>query len=133
MVERIRIEDSLSSFQNIVMFYKDDDGKLIIGNTWFYNRPGHDYMSVMYHTELPKDMSIMDGWNWLDDNDPRVTLVPEVSMETGIEDFLYAHGKEKDWKSVPYYVIDSYTDIEKELEKHSLKPQEVLGLGILKK
>ena len=115
MVERIRIEDSLSSFQNIVMFYKDDDGKLFIGNTWFYNRPGHDYMSVMYH------------------NDPRVTLVPEVSMETGIEDFLYAHGKEKDWKSVPYYVIDSYTDIEKELEKHSLKPQEVLGLGILKK
>ena len=133
MGERIRIEDSLSSFQNIVMFYKDDDGKLFIGNTWFYNRTGHDYMSVMYHTELPKDMSIMDGWNWLDDNDPRVTLVPEVSMETGIEDFLYAHGKEKDWKSVPYYVIDSYTDIEKELEKHSLKPQEVLGLGILKK
>ena len=132
MVERIRIEDSLSSFQNIVMFYKDDDGKLFIGNTWFYNRPGHDYMSVMYHTELPKDMSIMDGWNWLDDNDPRVTLVPEITMEMGVEDFLFAHGHDRNWKSVTYTVIDSYADIEKYLKKNPLKAGGVTGFGIKK-
>lgn len=132
MVERIRIEDSLSSFQNIVMFYKDDNGKLFIGNTWFYDRPGHDYMSVMYHTELPKDMSIMDGWNWLDDNDPRVTLVPEITMEMGVEDFLFAHGHDRDWKSVTYTVIDSYADIEKYLKKNPLKAGEVTGFGIKK-
>lgn len=132
MVERIRIEDSLSSFQNIVMFYKDGDGKLFIGNTWFYDRPGHDYMSVMYHTELPQDMSIMDGWNWLDDNDPRVTLVPEITMEMGVEDFLFAHGHDRDWKSVTYTVIDSYADIEKYLKKNPLKAGEVTGFGIKK-
>ena len=133
MGESISFSNSLDVFQNVVIVYRDEQNHLYIGNTWFYNRAGHDYMSVMYHLPVPEDMDLMDGWNWLDDNDPRVTLVPEVSMETGIEDFLYAHGKEKDWKSVPYYVIDSYTDIEKELGKHSLKPQEVLGLGILKK
>lgn len=132
MVERIRIEDSLSSFQNIVMFYKNDAGKLFIGNTWFYNRPGHDYMSVMYHTELPKDMSIMDGWNWLDDNDPRVTLVPEITMEMGVEDFLFAHGHDRNWKSVTYTVIDSYADIEKYLKKNPLKAGGVTGFGIKK-
>ena len=132
MEESIRFENSVSVFQNVVMFYRNEEGRLYIGNTWYYSRPGRDYMSVMYHEPLPEDQSVMDGWNWLDDNDPRVTLVPEESMETGIEDFLFAHGKQKDWKTVPYFVIDSYTDIEKALREHPMKPGDVLGLGILK-
>lgn len=130
MSESIRFEASLDVFQNVVMLYKDKEGQMFIGNTWFYNKAGNDYMSVMYHTPLPKNMSLMDGWNWLDDNDPRVTLVPEKSMETGVEDFLFAHGKDADWKSVSYSVINSYTDIEKFLNKNKLGNDEVVGLGI---
>ena len=84
MSESISFSESLDVFQNVVMLYKDKDGNLFIGNTWFYNKAGHDYMSVMYHLPLPEDKGVMEGWNWLDDNDPRVTLVPETSMETGI-------------------------------------------------
>ena len=77
MSESISFSESLDVFQNVVMLYKDKDGNLFIGNTWFYNKAGHDYMSVMYHLPLPEDKGVMEGWNWLDDNDPRVTLVPE--------------------------------------------------------
>lgn len=132
MSESIRFEDSLDVFQNIVMLYCDTDGKMFIGNTWFYNKAGDDYMSVMYHLPLPADMSVMEGWNWLDDNDPRVTLVPEKAMETGIEDFLFAHGQQRDWKSVTYKVIHSYADIEKYLKKNPLQKNSSIGLGILK-
>lgn len=132
MSESIRFESNLDVFQNVVMLYKDVEGKYYIGNTWFYNKAGNDYMSVMYHEPLPKDKDLIEGWNWLDDNDPRVTLVPEKSMETGVEDFLYAHGKEKDWKSVKYNVIKNYSDIEKYLNKNPLNVDEVIGLGIEK-
>lgn len=132
MSESIRFDENLSVFQNVVMLYRNEDNELFIGNTWFYNKAGNDYMSVMYHLPIPKDMSVMEGWNWLDDNDPRVTLVPEISMETGVEDFLFAHGHERDWKSVTYKVINSYADIEKYLKKNPLGKNDVIGLGIKK-
>lgn len=132
MSESISFSESLDVFQNVVMLYKDKDGNLFIGNTWFYNKAGHDYMSVMYHLPLPEDKGVMEGWNWLDDNDPRVTLVPETSMETGIEDFLFAHVHERDWKSVTYNVINSYADIEKFLSKNPVEKDGVVGLGIKK-
>ncbi len=132
MNESIRFDEDLSVFQNIVMLYKNSDDQLFIGNTWYYNKAGNDYMSVMYHLPIPEKMTAMEGWNWLDDNDPRVTLVPETSMETGIEDFLFAHGHDRDWKSVTYNVINSYADIEKYLKKNPLKKDEVIGLGIKK-
>ena len=132
MGESISFSNSLDVFQNVVIVYRDEQNHLYIGNTWFYNRAGHDYMSVMYHLPVPKDMDLMDGWNWLDDNDPRVTLVPEITMEMGVEDFLFAHGHDRDWKSVTYTVIDSYADIEKYLKKNPLKAGEVTGFGIKK-
>ncbi len=132
MSESIRFDESLDVFQNVVMLYRNSEDELFIGNTWFYNKAGHDYMSVMYHLQIPNKMSVIEGWNWLDDNDPRVTLVPETSMETGIEDFLFAHGHDRDWKSVTYSVINSYADIEKYLKKNPIKKDEVIGLGIKK-
>ncbi len=132
MSESIRFDESLDVFQNVVMLYRNNDSELFIGNTWFYNKAGHDYMSVMYHLPIPDTMSVIEGWNWLDDNDPRVTLVPETSMETGVEDFLFAHGHEKDWKTVTYNVINSYADIEKYLKKNPIGKDQVIGLGIKK-
>ncbi len=132
MSESIRFDESLDVFQNVVMLYRNNENELFIGNTWFYNKAGHDYMSVMYHLPIPDTMSVIEGWNWLDDNDPRVTLVPETSMETGVEDFLFAHGHEKDWKTVTYNVINSYADIEKYLKKNPIGKDQVIGLGIKK-
>ena len=55
-----------------------------------------------------------------------------TSMETGVEDFLFAHGHERDWKSVTYNVINSYADIEKFLSKNPVEKDGVVGLGIKK-
>lgn len=133
MAETIRFDDNLSVFQNVIMLYRDEEGKLYIGNTWFYNRPGdNDYMSVMYKEALPANMGVIEGWNWLDDNDPRVTLVPEKTMEMGVEDFLYAHGKEKNWKTVTYHVIESYPEIEFFLKSHPLENGKTVGFGLKK-
>lgn len=53
-------------------------------------------------------------------------------MEMGVEDFLFAHGHDRNWKSVTYTVIDSYADIEKYLKKNPLKAGGVTGFGIKK-
>ena len=130
-MEKIQIFDDLSIFQNVIIFYRDSNGYLFIGNTYFYN--GRDkYMSVMYKECLPPNMGVMAGWNYLDDNSPTVTLVPEQDMQTGVEDFLYAHGKEKNWKTVEYRVIDNYTEIEKNLIENPISNGEVRGFGIKK-
>ena len=89
-------------------------------------------MSVMYKEPLPQNMGIIAGWNYLDDNSPTVTLVPENFMETGIEDFLYAHGKEKNWHSIEYILINDYTELEKDLISNPIKFNEVRAYAIKK-
>ena len=36
----VRFEEKLDVFQNIVVLYRDESGKLFIGNTCFYNGRG---------------------------------------------------------------------------------------------
>lgn len=133
MSETIMFDNSLSIFQNLVVVYCDENGKKYIGNTYYYNGRGNlDYMCVMCKDSLPDNMDLIMAWNWLDDNSPAVTLVPEVSMETGVEDFLYAHGKTKDWKTVSYHVIEEWPDMEKYIKDHPIKNGEVIGFGIKK-
>ncbi len=133
MSEVVSFEDDLNIFQNVVMLYRDENSRLYIGNTYYYNGRGNlDYMSVMYKEELPEEKGIMMGWNYLDDNSARVTLVPTDSMCTGVEDFLYAHGKLKDWKSVEYHTVNDYQEIERYVKSHPIKAGQAIGFGIRK-
>ena len=134
MSETIRFDQGLEMFQDIVTLYRDTEGKLFIGNTYFYDRKGNDadWMSVMYSDALPEDMDIMLGWNWLDENSPNIILVPEATPETGVEDFLYAHGHERDWKSIDYNVIRSYPEIEAWFKKNELAKGDAVSFGIRK-
>lgn len=130
-MEKIQFIDDLSIFQNVVTLYRDSNGKIFIGNTYFYN--GRDkYISIMYKESLPENMGIIAGWNYLDDNSATITLIPEKCLETGIEDFLYAHGKEKNWHSIEYRVINDYTEIESNLIEDPIKNNEVRAYGIKK-
>ena len=72
----------------------------------------------------------MEGWNWLDDNSPNIILVPEETMETGIEDFLFAHGMEKNWRTIDYYKIHDYTDIEPFVVAKPIEKGMVVAFGI---
>ena len=85
----VRFEEKLDVFQNIVVLYRDESGKLFIGNTCFYNGRGHaeDWMTFMYEEALPEENGILLGWNWLDDNSPHVTLVPKIKQQLGGKDY----------------------------------------------
>lgn len=131
MPEIIQFSDRLEMFQNIVLLYCDANGKRFIGNTSYYNGRGNmDYLSILCKDPLPEDMDIMMGWNWLDDNSPNIILVPEETMETGVEDFLFAHGMEKDWRSIPYYRIHDYTDIEPFMAENPIEKGTAVAFGI---
>ncbi len=132
MSETIRFENALDIFQNTVTLYKDDEGKLHIGNTYFYNGRGvsEDYRCVMYRDALPSEMDLMLGWNVLDDTAGSQVIVPENSAADGVEDFCYAHGLEKSWKSLDYHVVDRYSDISSYMKNHSLENGEVTAFGI---
>ena len=130
----VRFEEKLDVFQNIVVLYRDESGKLFIGNTYYYNGrgTGADWMSVMYAEALPESKGILLGWNWLDDNSPKVTLVPENTAETGVEDFLYAHGLEHDWRSIDYINVNNYQDIETYCKENKLAKGHAIAFGIKK-
>ena len=131
MSEVIKFSDHLEMFQNIVILYRDENGKLFIGNTYYYGGRGNmDYLSILCKDSLPEEMDIMEGWNWLDDNSPNIILVPEETMEIGIEDFLFAHGMEKNWRTIDYYKIHDYTDIEPFVAAKPIKKGMVVAFGI---
>lgn len=133
MQEVVKFGDSLKMFQNIVLLYRNKEGRTFIGNVYFYDSRGRmDYLAVLCKDPLPEEEGLMMGWNWLDDNSPHINLVPEESMETGVEDFLYANGLTRDWKSVDYYVIPDFTALEPYLEEHPLEDGGCIAFGILR-
>lgn len=131
MPEIMHCQEHLDMFQNVVILYRDENGKLFIGNTYYYNGRGNmDYLSVLCKDPLPEERGIMEGWNWLDDNSPNIILVPEETMETGIADFLFAHGAGKDVHTVSYYKIQNYMDIEPLVFSRPIEKGEVVAFGI---
>ncbi len=132
MSETVRFENALNIFRNTVMLYRDDEGKLHIGNTYYYGGgdTSKDYRCVMYRDALPEKTDMMLGWNMLDEAAGSQVVVNENSAEDGVEDFCYAHGLEKNWKSLDYHVVNSYADISAFMKNHSLKNGEVAAFGI---
>ena len=131
MSETVKFDESLDKFQSVVLLLRTREGALYIGNTYFYDGRGFgpDYLTIMYKEPLPGGMAIIDGWNWLDDNSPRVIMVPEQTMETGIEDFMCAHGFEKNWKDINYHTVNNYSDIESYVKKHPIEKDQIVGFA----
>ncbi|MBQ9327805.1 MAG: hypothetical protein IJ225_04635 [Solobacterium sp.] len=132
MSEIVKFEHGLDIFQNIVVLFRSMDGKLYIGNTYYYNGRGDadDWMSVMYKDALNEENGILLGWNELDDNSPNITLVPEAAAETGVEDFLCAHESTEHWNSLDYVEIHSYPEIETYMNSHVLPNSFAIAFGI---
>ncbi len=131
MREMIRFDNALNIFQDTVTLYRDEEGRLHIGNTYCRGVNGEKdgYMTVMYREALPEDTELLLGWNLLDDGSSQ-ELIAEERAETGIEDFCYAHGLERDWRSLDYYVVDNYREISDFVRKNPLKKGEVAAFGI---
>lgn len=134
MSTTIKYSNDLQVFQNVMIIYKDDEGKCFVGNMNYYNgnTPDSKYMSILFKEPIPEGMELIDGWNYLEDHSPYVYLVPSSSMNVAIEDFLYSHGLERDYTTVDYHVIDSYMELSDYVKNHELKNGEVLGFGILR-
>jgi len=113
----------LKDYQNVVVLYRTKEGDLYLSSTSYYNGRGRgaDYMSVIYQSKLNDENGMMEGWNELDENG-NGRLVPENDPETAVEDFLYAHGLKRSWRSVPYVEVDSYPEMEKIFAQ---KPMEI--------
>ncbi|MCH4207679.1 MAG: hypothetical protein LKF79_00675 [Solobacterium sp.] len=134
MVKAVKFEDNLEAFQRIVLIYQNDKGERYLGHTFFYNgRSGYEYLLFLYKQPLPENMGIMDGWNWLDDNSPSVYTIGESTIQTGVEDFLYANGLEKDWKQIQYYEASDFIAMSKEFNNIGMKNGDVIGFGFPKK
>ena len=123
----IRFEKDLSEFQSIVLLYRDEVSNLYIGNTSFYGGsiPERQYLNILYKDPLPKDRDVISGWNYLDDMSPRIYLSYCAQMTTAVEDFMYAHGLERNWRSIDYILINNYTDITDSLLDSPVKVGEV--------
>ena len=133
MAQLIKYIESPSVFHNIALFYKDEFQKTHIGCTYFYNGRGvaDDWLSVLYEEPLPDDIeSTILAWNWLDDNSAKIYLVPTDTPETGIEDFLYGNGLDRDWKSIPYVSVQSYPEIEEYLQEYPLETCTAIAFGM---
>ena len=133
MAELVQFMESPSIFHSIALFYKDEYQKVHIGFTYFYDGRGvaDDWLSILYKDPLPdKAESVIMGWNWLDDNSAQIYLIPTDKPETGIEDFLYGNGLEKDWKSISYVAVKSYPEIEEYLQEHPLETCTAIAFGM---
>lgn len=130
----IRFDQGLSAFQNIILLFREDDDTLYIGNTSFYGGrvPERQYLSLLYKDPLPKDRDVILGWNYLDDNSPNIYISYSSEMSTAVDDFLFSHGVDNDWKSIEYTLVDNFTDIPKELAKNPIKIGEVKAYAIKK-
>ena len=108
----IRFEKDLSEFQSIVMLYRDEENNVYIGNTSFYGGsiPERQCLNILYKDPLPKDRDVMSGWNYLDDTSPKIYLSYCTDMETAVEDFMYAHGLERNWRSIDYTGLRFYKE-----------------------
>jgi hypothetical protein len=130
MNETVRFEDGLDMFKNVVLVCKNEEGKRFVGNAVSYStNGGKQYQTTLYKDSLPQDMDLIDGWNWLDDNSASIRLAAEPSLETGVEDILYAHGADRSWRSIDYHVADSYAEIDRYLQAHPLANGEVMAFG----
>jgi hypothetical protein len=119
----VKFKDNLDEFRNIITLYRDEEGKLFVGNTFSVKGMNHsrDWMSALHREPLPEEEGLILGWNRLDDNLPSMTLIPEETAGMGVEDFLYAHGAGNSWKSVDYNVVRTFADIADWCRRNPLK------------
>ncbi|MBR4454949.1 MAG: hypothetical protein IKS32_01850 [Solobacterium sp.] len=130
----MKFDETIDVFQNIVILYRGMNRQLYIGSVFYYNGRGRgdDWMGVFYEDPLPEENGLIMGWNWLDDNSPRVVLVPVPDATVGVEDFLCVHNLEKNWKSIDYHVVKSFAEMEDYVKKNPIPEGQAVAFGIRK-
>ncbi len=125
-------KDSLDVFRNIITLYRDEEGKLFVGSTFRCgNGKNDEWMSVFHKAPIDENEGLIIGWNTLDDYYPSMRVLPEDHPETGVEDFFYAHGNGRDWKSVDYNIVDSFSEIETYCKQNPIRNGSGAAFGIL--
>ncbi len=121
-------------YDDIVLISRDADGRYYLGHSFYYGGRDSNYLLFLYKDELPlkKDGDLLSAWNDLDDNSFRTVIVSETDNQIAVEDFLYSHGHNRDWKSIAYRSVENYSEIDEDFAKEELNPGEVIGYAILK-
>ena len=121
-------------YDDIVLISRDADGRYFLGHSFYYGGRDSNYLMFLYKDELPlkKDRDLLSAWNDLDDNSFRTVIVSETDNQIAVEDFLYAHGHNRDWKSIAYRSVEDYAQMNEDFAEEKLNPGEVIGYAMLK-
>lgn len=126
MLNEIQYEESLQ-IDNIVLVYFDKMKNIYLGHAYYYGGKSTEYMLFLYKDFVPAGMSLLDGWNYLDENSINTVIVGEESSKIAIEDFLYSRKLEKDVAQVHYTKVNDYDEMNEHFKTLQLQEGCVVG------
>lgn len=123
-----RIDFTTEKFDRIVMLYKSE-GEIYLGHSFIYRgRDGSKYLLFLYKEPLPMN-DVLDGWNYLDENSVKITIVPENTHEMAINDFLFAHGGKVVKQS--FETVDDFSIMNEMMKNRDMIDDEMIGFIIV--
>lgn len=133
MTNTIRFKNTLEDFQRIVLVYKNLDGSLQMGHSFFYDgRDGSEYLLFLYKDALPENLDFLQGWNYLDENSTNTVIVGETNHETAVDDFLCCFNDTLKWSTIDYVQVANFSEINQKLLDADLKLNHAIGFAIFK-
>lgn len=133
MTNVIRFNNNLENFQRIVLVYKNLDGTLQMGHTFFYDgRDGSEYLLFLYKDKLDTSKDFLSAWNHLDESSFTTVIVPESNLEVAIDDFLVSFNETLSWKNIDYIPIKDFSEIDSKLKDFNLKLNHAVGFVVEK-
>ena len=115
-------------YQDMVLLCKDNQGDIYLGHSFLYHGRDALYLLFLYKDKLPldKEDDLIQAWNYLDENSIRIVMVGEQNGEIAVEDFLYSHGMDKDWRSIKFYTVSNYMELDSFFDPGKMKSKDCI-------
>lgn len=125
MNKLIVLTQALNEYASIVMLYQEDGIKRLAHTFIYHGRDNATYLLFLYKDPMPKQ-PFLEAWNTLDDTSINITIVPEPTYKQSIDDFVACWSPEHLEESVELFEVDSFKEIEDELDSPELKDKKLL-------
>ncbi|MCI5773964.1 MAG: hypothetical protein MR210_05315 [Erysipelotrichaceae bacterium] len=117
---KVHFDNSFENYGRIIMITKNDEGEIHLAHSFYYGgRDEAKYLLFLYKDALPKNLDLLAGWNYLDDNSIKTVIIPEVNHRTSIEDFIAAFNIPS-LNDIIFYEVDDFDQLNKVYEKLDL-------------
>lgn len=115
-------------YQDMVLLCKNCKGDIFLGHSFQYHGRDAEYLLFLYKDKLPLDEEgdLIEAWNYLDENSVRIVMIGEQNGQIAAEDFLYSHGMEKDWRSIRFYSVSNYMELDSFFNDDKMKPKDCI-------